>query len=198
MAQLWWVCEHGSSARSVRAAHDGRPNGAVEAARRAGIGAAALSAAFAVGAVAAQVRTWIAREPAYVGSRDPVEVIGWVSEVDASNAAPRLRLLVSDIEGGASPPRYVRLAVRTAGLLSPGRAAHCRAVIGPPSGPLAPAGFKQRCRLNALIDAADLTREGGGFIYAADGAGLVIQRATPPTIRRAWTPSQLSIDKDQP
>lgn len=71
----------------------------------------------------------------------PALVEGWVSANDAGETGPRLRVLVNRIEGVASPPRYVRVAVSSAGVLTPGRAARCVAVLGPPSGPMAPGAY---------------------------------------------------------
>ncbi len=60
---------------------------------------------------------------------------------EASENGPRLRLLVRAIEGLEAAPLYVRVSVAQTGLLSPGRAATCRAILGPPSGPIAPGGY---------------------------------------------------------
>src|SRR5262249_15276375 len=51
------------------------------------------------------------------------------------------RLLVRDIESVAAPPRFVRVSVPAHAVLTPGRAAHCRAVLGPPAGPMAPGAY---------------------------------------------------------
>lgn len=60
---------------------------------------------------------------------------------DPSEAGPRLRVLVRYIEGVTATPRIVRVSVGQAGVLTPGRGARCRAVLGPPPGPLAPGGY---------------------------------------------------------
>jgi|CXWL01.1.fsa_nt_gi competence protein ComEC len=101
----------------------------------------ALVSAGGLGMAAAQVRTTTVSEPAYEGAAEPVQVEGWVVANDASDSGARLRLLVRAIEGSQTPPRYVRLSVADAGVLAPGRSARCRAVLGPPSGPLAPGGY---------------------------------------------------------
>lgn len=101
----------------------------------------ALSASAALGAVAAQVRTASVAQPPYTQSSAPVHLQGWVSDIDSSDSGPRLRLLVRGIDGASAPPRFVRVAVRQAGLLTPGRLADCRAVLGPPSGPMAPGAY---------------------------------------------------------
>ncbi|MFZ2030153.1 MAG: ComEC/Rec2 family competence protein [Vitreimonas sp.] len=101
----------------------------------------ALAASSALGAVAAQIRTASVAQTAFTHGSDPVRVQGWVSEIDSSDSGPRLRLLVRAIDGVASPPRFARVAVRQAGLLTPGRFADCRAVLGPPSGPMAPRAY---------------------------------------------------------
>jgi competence protein ComEC len=104
-------------------------------------GALALTAAAGLGASAAQTRAALVAEPVYVGSEEPVRVEGWVIANDASENGPRLRLLVRSIEGAQAPQRYVRVSVGRAGVLTPGRAAACIAVLGPPSGPMAPGGY---------------------------------------------------------
>lgn len=103
--------------------------------------AMALTAAVALGAIAAQIRTVAVAQSAFARNQAPAGVDGWVMDVDRSDGGPRLRLLVKSIENVAHPPRYVRVAVPEAGVLSAGRSAHCFAVLGPPSGPLAPGGY---------------------------------------------------------
>lgn len=118
-----------------------RADGLAMALRRAAAGVCALCAAAGLGAVAAQVRTASVAQPAFAGAEAPVTVEGWVVANDASDHGPRLRLLVRSISGAAEPPRYVRLSVSEAGLLTPGRAARCRGVLGPPAGPMAPGAY---------------------------------------------------------
>jgi competence protein ComEC len=60
---------------------------------------------------------------------------------NANENGPRLRLLVRSIEGVARPPRYVRVRVSSAGVLTPGRGARCYGELAPPAGPLAPGGY---------------------------------------------------------
>lgn len=100
-----------------------------------------LSCAAALGAGAAQVRTSVVAQPAYEAMSAAVAIEGWVVANNANESGPRLRLLVRSIEGSASPPRYVRLAVSDAGVLSPGRGARCYGELAPPAGPLAPGGY---------------------------------------------------------
>jgi competence protein ComEC len=95
----------------------------------------------AFGACAAQVRAWSVAQPAFSGGGEPIVVEGWVVSDDSNESGPRLRLLVSSMEGVEAPPRYVRLAVREAGVLTPGRGARCRGSLSLPSGPLAPGGY---------------------------------------------------------
>lgn len=109
--------------------------------RRALSGAFAFVAAIGLGASAAQVRTFLVAQPPVVGSETPRGVEGWVLANESNESGARLRLLVRAIEGMEAPPRYVRVSVAAAGVLTPGRAARCYAVIGPPSGPLAPNGY---------------------------------------------------------
>lgn len=118
-----------------------RPQGWGVAVRAALAGLGAMAAAFGLGLGAAHLRAAIVATPAFPALADPVGVEGWVTAIDSSDAGQRLRLLVRDIEGVGAPPRYVRVAVPAAGLLAPGRAARCFAVLGPPSGPLAPQGY---------------------------------------------------------
>lgn len=101
---------------------------------------AALAAA-GLGASAAQVRTAIVADPPYVAADGPVRIEGWVVANEASDSGQRLRLLVRTLDGEASSLRYVRVAVRPAGLLTAGRAASCLAIIGPPAGPMAPGAY---------------------------------------------------------
>jgi competence protein ComEC len=117
------------------------PDGAAATLRQIAGGACALIAAVGAGMGAAHVRGLSVAQASYAGSDEPVRVEGWVVANDASDNGPRLRLLVRDIEGVASPPRYVRVSVSHVGLLTAGRAATCRAVLGRPSGPMAPGGY---------------------------------------------------------
>jgi competence protein ComEC len=117
--------------------HDGWAAGA----RHAVAGACALTAAAGLGFGAAHLRGLAVAQAAYVGSEEAVRLEGWVVANDASDNGPRLRLLIQSIEGVAEPPRYVRVSVSEAGLLTAGRAASCRAVLGPPSGPMAPGAY---------------------------------------------------------
>jgi competence protein ComEC len=109
--------------------------------RRILAGAFALIAAAGLGAIAAHVRTIAVAQPEFRSSEEPATVEGWVVANDASDNGPRLRLLVRNIEGVSDLPRYVRLSVSDAGLLTPGRAARCRGVLGPPAGPMAPGAY---------------------------------------------------------
>lgn len=119
----------------------GRPDGPWVALRHALGGVCALIAAAGAGLGAAHLRTMTVAQAPYAASEDPVRAEGWVVANDASDNGPRLRLLVRHIEGVEAPPRYVRVSVSEAGLLTAGRAATCRAVLGPPSGPMAPGGY---------------------------------------------------------
>jgi competence protein ComEC len=105
------------------------------------IALAALVFAAGLGAGAAQLRTISVAQPALPISEAPRAVEGWVVANDASDSGPRLRLLVRAVEGAEQVPRYVRVAVPEAGLLTPGRAARCYGVLGAPSGPLAPGAY---------------------------------------------------------
>ncbi len=104
-------------------------------------GVFALTAAAGLGAIAASVRAASVAQAPFVASDEPRAVEGWVVANDASDGGPRLRLLVRNIEGVTAAPRYVRMSVADAGLLTPGRAARCYGIIGPPSGPMAPGAY---------------------------------------------------------
>ena len=118
-----------------------RPDGVWVALRHALGGICALIAAAGAGLGAAHLRAVTVAQAPYADGEEPVRLEGWVVANDASDSGPRLRLLVRRIEGVDAPPRYVRVSVSEAGLLTAGRAATCRAVLGPPSGPMAPAGY---------------------------------------------------------
>lgn len=142
---LWWgpVAFVGAlvAAIGLTAWPSERTDGALHAARLALAGAFALLASAALGWSAAHFRGLSVAQPTYVGSEDPARIEGWVVTNDASDNGPRLRLLVRSIEGVAEPPRYVRVSVSEAGLLTAGRGARCRGVLGQPSGPMAPGGY---------------------------------------------------------
>jgi competence protein ComEC len=118
-----------------------RPDGGWVGVRHVIGGAFSLLAAVGAGFGAAHLRAATVAQAPYAGSDEPVRVQGWVVANDASDNGPRLRLLVREIENVEAPPRYVRVSVSETGLLTAGRAATCRAVLGPPSGPLAPGGY---------------------------------------------------------
>lgn len=122
-----WPSEH----------HDGWP----VVLRRVLAATGAFIAAAGLGLFAGTFRGMSVEAPPYQGSAEAVQVEGWVVANDASDNGPRLRLLVRGIEGVEEAPRYVRVSVSEAGLLTAGRAARCRAVLGPPSGPMAPGGY---------------------------------------------------------
>ncbi|GAM99384.1 DNA internalization-related competence protein ComEC/Rec2 [alpha proteobacterium U9-1i] len=105
------------------------------------VASASLALAAGLGIGAAQVRTHLAATPAIVGDEEPRGVEGWVIAVESSTAGPRLRLITRAIEGSEAVPRYVRVSVPAAGMLTPGRAARCFAVLAPPAGPMAPGAY---------------------------------------------------------
>ncbi|MDX2277114.1 MAG: ComEC/Rec2 family competence protein [Hyphomonadaceae bacterium] len=109
--------------------------------RRALAGCFSLLAAFGLGLGAAQLRVWSVAQPPIPASEEPRGIEGWVVAVEPSESGPRLRLLVSSIEAMDATPRYVRVSVPEAGLLTPGRGARCFGVIGPPPGPMAPGAY---------------------------------------------------------
>ncbi len=143
---VWWigpglalVAMAGAIALSVWPS--GPLSGAVSVLRTLGVALLALIAAAALGFSAGQFRNLTVAQPAYIGSDEAVRVEGWVVANDASDNGPRLRLLVHGIQGVDAPPRYVRVSVSEAGLLTAGRGARCRAVLGPPAGPMAPGAY---------------------------------------------------------
>ncbi|MBX3428996.1 MAG: ComEC/Rec2 family competence protein [Hyphomonadaceae bacterium] len=101
----------------------------------------AVAAAVALGAIAAQVRIQGVAQSAFAASEEPRAVEGWVVANDRNDNGPRLRLLVRSIDGVNDPPRYVRMSVSEAGLLTPGRAARCFGVLRAPAGPMAPGAY---------------------------------------------------------
>jgi competence protein ComEC len=101
--------------------HDGWP----VVLRRVAAAMAAVIAAAGLGLLAGTLRGISVEAAPYEGSAEPVQVEGWVVANDASDNGPRLRLLVRGIEGVETPPRYVRVSVSEAGLLTAGRAARC-------------------------------------------------------------------------
>lgn len=141
----WWLGAAalliGVICASAISAWPGSTGAGLMGVRRAFAGLFALIAAAGLGACAADLRTRAVAQPAIAASALPLAVEGWVVANDASDNGPRLRLLVRQIDGVAAPPRYVRFAVSEAGLLTPGRAARCYGVLGPPAGPLAPGAY---------------------------------------------------------
>lgn len=138
-ALVFVVCAVGAGA--FAAWPSARAAGLAVTVRRCLAGLCALASAAGLGALAAQVRVYTVEQPAFVGTDTPVLVDGWVVANDASDTGARLRLLVRGIEGVQTPPRYVRLSVSDAGVLTPGRLARCRGMLSPPAGPLAPGGY---------------------------------------------------------
>lgn len=143
---IWWiglalavVALAGAIAFSIWPS--GPLGGALSVLRTLAVAGFALIAATALGFGAGQIRNLTVAQPAYVGSEEPVRVEGWVVANDASDNGPRLRILVRAIEGVDAAPRYVRVSVSEAGLLTAGRGARCRAVLGPPAGPMAPGAY---------------------------------------------------------
>ncbi len=116
-------------------------DGAAMIVRRILAGLLAFAASIGLGLIAAQVRAASVAAAPFLASEEPVRVEGWVVALEPSVAGPRLRLLVASLEGASAPPRYVRVSVPQAGMLTPGRAARCRAVLGGPAGALAPGGY---------------------------------------------------------
>lgn len=146
MGLPWWLgpalFAAGVAAALALAAWPSADPSGVGTALRGVVGAAcALIGAVGLGISAAQLREASVAQAAYVGGNAPVRLEGWVVANNASENGPRLRLLVRSIDGVAAPPRYVRVAVAEAGLLSAGRGANCLAVLGPPAGPMAPGAY---------------------------------------------------------
>lgn len=117
------------------------PGGWAFALRRALAWGCMLSAFFGLGFTGGQLRAFTLATPTLSESERPRRIEGWVAAIDPSDRTPRLRILVRHIEGEEAPPRYVRIAVPAAGMLAPGRATSCLAMVGPPAGPLAPRAY---------------------------------------------------------
>ncbi len=98
-----------------------------------------MLAAFALGAVAAQVRTALVAAPRVTEELGPLRLTGWVLDAEPGANRPRMKVLVDTVETLAAPPRFVRLSVNA--VVSPGRAVDCLVLLGPPEGPMAPRGF---------------------------------------------------------
>lgn len=148
-------------------------------------GLCALVAATGLGFTAAHVRGLTVAQPAYIGGEGPVRVEGWVVANDASDNGARLRLLVRSIEGVTELPRYVRLSVSEAGLLTAGRAASCRGILGPPSGPMAPGAydFARRAHFERLAATGFAFGRCRPADFAPPSAWLDRQRLTLAAIR---------------
>ncbi len=98
-----------------------------------------MLAAFALGAVAAQVRTALVAAPRVTEEMGPLRLTGWVLGAEPGATRPRMKVLVDTVETLAAPPRFVRLSVSA--VVSPGRAVDCLVLLRPPEGPMAPRGF---------------------------------------------------------
>ena len=125
---VWWVAPVSTvvalaGAGAFAVWPSGPLSGAVSALRTLVVAILALMAAAALGFTAGQLRNLTVAQPAYFGAEQAVRVEGWVVANDASDNGPRLRLLVQSIEGVDAPPRYVRVSVSEAGLLTSGRGA---------------------------------------------------------------------------
>lgn len=107
--------------------------------RMAAAGAFLMMSAFAMGAVAAQIRTAGVAAPRIVQDTGPLRLTGWVLEAEPGATRPRMKLLVDTVETFSAPPRFVRLS--TTSIVSPGRAVSCLVLLRPPDGPIAPRGF---------------------------------------------------------
>lgn len=107
--------------------------------RMAGAACLMLVAAFALGAVAGQVRAVMVTAPRLTDEIGPVRLTGWVLDAEPGATRPRMKVLVDAIDGVTAPPRYVRVSVNA--VLAPGRAIDCLVLLRPPEGPMAPRGF---------------------------------------------------------
>lgn len=93
------------------------------------------------GILAVNVRIAAIAAPRLVESSVPVLVEGHVLAIEPGRSRPRLRLMVASVEGMAVPPRFVEVSTSAAGAHPAGRAIRCRALLSPPSGPMAPNSF---------------------------------------------------------
>lgn len=140
--------------------------------RMAAAGAMLMVAAFASGALAAQIRTATVASPRVAENTGAVRLTGWVLDAEPGATRPRMKLLVDDIASEMETPRFVRLS--SSSVISPGRAVSCLVLLRPPEGPMAPRSFDSARR----------------FYFQKIGAtGIVLGRcrptnAPPPS---AWT-----------
>ena len=106
-----------------------------------------LSGWAGLGAIAVDVRLRRVEAPRLEAQTGPVRVRGWVMAIESGVTRPRMRLRVHTIEGTGKPPLFVQLSPPIGTALSPGRAADCLAVLGPPSLPILPGTYDPGRRL---------------------------------------------------
>lgn len=99
------------------------------------------------GAIAVDVRLRRVEAPRLEAQTGPIRVRGWVMAIESGVTRPRMRLRVHTIEGMEKPPVFVQLSPPIGTALSPGRAADCLAVLGPPSLPILPGTYDPGRRL---------------------------------------------------
>jgi competence protein ComEC len=104
-------------------------------------GALVFVGAGALGVVALELRTATVAAPRLHASVGPSLIEGHVMATELGRTRPRLRILVAHIEGETQLPRFVELSTSEAGAHPAGRAVRCRAILAPPSGPMAPSSF---------------------------------------------------------
>ena len=101
-----------------------------------------VASCLASGLTVAKLRTdWVAAP--VMAHEATVTVSGWIAAREESPAhSARLYLKVHDMTGGGSPPRFVRVTVRSkADTLSVGDAITLRARLEPPGGAVMPGGY---------------------------------------------------------
>lgn len=125
-------------------------------------GALVMLAAFALGALTAQVRTALVAAPRLTEEMGPVRLTGWVLDAEPGATRSRMKVLVDAVETLDAPPRFVRLSVNA--VVSPGRAVDCLVLLRPPEGPMAPRGF-------------DFARR--AFFQKIGATGVVLGRCRP-------------------
>lgn len=106
-----------------------------------------LSGWASLGAIAVDVRLRSVEAPRLEAQTGPVRVTGWVMGIESGLTRPRMRLRVHAIAGMEKPPLYVQLSPPIGTALSPGQAANCLAVLGPPSLPILPDTYDPGRRL---------------------------------------------------
>ncbi len=136
------------------------------------------------GALAGKLRAMSVAAPVVAAPTGPLMLEGWLTEIEAGGAGPRLRIDVSAIGGWANEavPRRVRVTHTNSLTVGPGRFVRCRVVLRPP--PAAELAGDYDFRRQAYFEGLGAVgyvqgRCRGGAVGAPDNtlrrAGLVVQ-----------------------